>query len=44
MKSEWGSFVAVVAKLSYLDLKPSLIHTAAGQVSMNQNHPMPLSS
>ena len=32
MKSGWGSSGAVAVKLNYLDLKPSLIHTAVGQV------------
>ena len=43
MKSAWVSFVAEVARQNCLDLKPSLIHTAAGQVSTNRNQPMPLS-
>jgi hypothetical protein len=43
MKSGWGYFAAVVAKLNCLDQKPSLILTAVGQVFMNQNQPMLLS-
>jgi hypothetical protein len=43
MKSGWGSSGAVAVKLNYLDLKPNLIHTAVGQVFMNQNQPMQLS-